>query len=48
MPWKECHVMDERVRFVAPAAGWGADDDALRRIRNLTESGLRDFYGCKH
>ena len=19
MPWKECHVMDERLRFVAPA-----------------------------
>ena len=46
MPWKECHVMDERLRFVArllegenDGAGVASGDDASRtRRQSLTSS----------
>jgi hypothetical protein len=49
MPWKECHVMDERLRFVArllegekmapPCAEFGISQDRLQDFRPL--QGLR-------
>jgi hypothetical protein len=31
MPWKECHVMDERVRFIV-ACLTARNGDAVRRV----------------
>jgi hypothetical protein len=42
MPWKECHVMDERLRFVARLLD-GERMTTLRGIRHLPEDGLQDL-----
>jgi hypothetical protein len=43
MPWKACHIMDERLRFVARLLGRRADDDALHGVRHLPEDRLQDL-----
>ena len=42
MPWKECHVMDERLRFVARLLE-GEKMAPLRRVRDFTQDRLQDF-----
>src|ERR1051325_6112921 len=43
MLWKECHVMDERLRFVAPPARGREDGAPVRRVRDLAQDGLQDL-----
>ncbi len=43
MPWKECHVMDERLRFVARLLEGEKDGAAVRRVRDLSQDRLQDF-----
>ncbi len=43
MPWKECHVEDERLRFVARRWTARIDDRALRGVRDLPEDRLQDL-----
>ena len=43
MPWKECSVMDERLRFVGPAAGRRGDDGCLPGVRHLPQDRLQDL-----
>src|SRR5712671_5303751 len=42
MPWKECSVMDERVRFVARLLD-GEKMAALSGVRYLSQDRLQDF-----
>jgi hypothetical protein len=37
MPWKERHVVDARLRFIARLLDGQNNDGALRRIRDLAE-----------
>jgi hypothetical protein len=46
MPWKECSVMDERLRFVA-AAGRRSDDGGLPRVRISRKTGYKIFNRYK-
>ena len=43
MPWKECHIMDERLRFVARLLEGREDGAALRRVWDFAEDRLQDF-----
>ena len=42
MPWKECSVMDERVRFVARLLG-GENGGAVSGVRYLSQDRLQDL-----
>jgi hypothetical protein len=42
MPWKECHVMDERLRFVARLLE-GEKMAPLCAGRDLAENRVQDF-----
>ena len=43
MPWKECHVVDERLRFVARLLDGEKMARALRGVRDLAEDRLQDL-----
>ena len=43
MPWKECHVMDERLRFCGPPARGRKDGAAVRRVRHLPQDRLQNL-----
>ena len=43
MPWQECHVMDERLRFVARLLEGEKDGAAVRRVRDFAEDRLQIF-----
>ena len=43
MPWKECSVMEERLRFVARLAGRRGDDGAVPGVRHLAQDRLQDL-----
>ena len=43
MPWKECHVVDERLRFVARLLDGEKMTAALRGVRDLAEDRLQDL-----
>ena len=43
MPWKECHVMDERLRFVARRLEGEKMAALVRRVRDLAQDRLQDF-----
>ena len=47
MPWKECHVMDERLRFVARLLK-GEDRAAVRPVRDLAEMPHREGPSGPH
>ena len=43
MPWKECHVVDERLRFIARLLDGEKMAPPLRRVRDLAEDRLQDY-----
>ena len=43
MPWKECHVMDERLRFIARLREGEKKAPPLRRARDLARDRIQDF-----
>jgi hypothetical protein len=43
MPWKECHVEDERLRLGGPADGGTRHVAPLCGIRDLAEDRLQDL-----
>ena len=43
MPWKECHVVDERLRFVARLLDGEKMAAALRGVRDLAQDRLQDL-----
>ena len=43
MPWKECHVEDERLRFVARLLDGEKMARAVPRVRDLAEDRLQDL-----
>src|SRR3989449_8389736 len=43
MPWKECQVMDERLRFVGPPARRREDGASVRRVRHFAEDRVQDL-----
>ena len=43
MPWKECHVVDERLRFVARLLDGETMTAALRGVRDLPQDRLQDL-----
>ena len=43
MPWKECHVMDERLRFVARLLDGEKMAVAVRGVRDFAEDRLQDL-----
>jgi hypothetical protein len=47
VPWRECNLQDERLRFVARTARWGDDGHALPRVE--TPATLTGMHGrnCK-
>jgi len=47
MPWKECHVMDERLRFVARLARGRKDDAVVQRIGISRKTGYKIFERYK-
>ena len=43
MPWKECHVMDERLRFVARLLEGETMAALCRGVRDLPQDRLQDL-----
>ena len=43
MPWKECSVMDERLRFVALLVGRRGDERGVPRRRHFAQDRLQDL-----
>ena len=43
MPWKECHPMDERLRFVARLLEGEKIGALVRRVRDLLKNRLQDL-----
>jgi hypothetical protein len=43
MPWKECHAMDERLRFVARLLEGEKMAPLCAEFRDLTENGLQNL-----
>ena len=43
MPWKECHVVDERLRFIARLLDGEKMAASVRGVRDLPENGLQDL-----
>ena len=43
MPWKECHVMDERGRSVARLLEGEDDGGPLRGVRDFAEDRVQDL-----
>ena len=44
MPWKECSVVEERLRFCCQAARRRGNDRALPGVRHFTQNRLFDCY----
>ena len=47
MPWKECHVVDERLRFIARLRDGEKMAAPLRRVRDLAEDRLQDLRALR-
>ena len=50
MPWKECHVVDERLRFIARLLDGETDGGGVRGFRNFPQDRLQDLpavQGCR-
>ena len=43
MPWKECSVVEERLRFVARLLDGEAMTELCRRVRHFTQNRLQNL-----